>query len=217
MLTKSINNLDLHECNEETNLSVEYTTDDMDALVIPSGVNCNVKGINLKELGYELNGSLYVIQHILNYDYLWPEVRVKGGAYGCSLTLSISGDVVLGSFSDPNVSNTYNVYDKIAEYLEHFNPSKEEFTSYLIGTIAKVDQPASVYSKISTADKNLLCGISAERLEKLKEEILNTTIDTIKSYSDLFKKMAQQSIVFTVGNEDKINEYGHFTSVRKLV
>lgn len=217
LLTESTNNLELYDDNNSNNLNVEYIKDDMDALVIPSGVNCNVKGINLTELGYELNGSLYVVQHILNYDYLWPEVRVKGGAYGCSLTLSISGDVVLGSFSDPNVSNTYDVYNRIAEYLEQFNPSEEEFTSYLIGTIAKVDQPASIYSKISTADKNLLCGISVERLEKLKEEILNTTVDKIKSYADLFKKMAKQSIIFTVGNEEKITEFNQFSVIRKLV
>ena len=198
-------------------LKVSYQNERIDALVVPSGVNCNVKGINLKDLGYELNGSLYVVQHILNYDYLWPEVRVKGGAYGCSLSLSISDDIIFGSFSDPNVLNTYNVYDNVANYLENFNPTEEEFTSYLIGTIAKIDPPASIYSKVCSADKNLLCNVTIKRLENLKKEILNTTVETVKSYASLFKKIAQLSILCTVGNEDKISEYDRLEIVKKLV
>ena len=217
LLTDAVNKLELNDENFEAVMNVEYKVEDFDALVIPSGVNCNAKGINLKDLGYGLNGSLYVVQHILNYDYLWPEVRVKGGAYGCSLTLSISDDIVLGSFSDPNVVNTYNVFDNVAQYLEQFNPTIEEFNSYLIGTIAKIDPPASTYSKVCTADKNLLCGISIERLETLKEEILNTTVETVRSYASVFRKIAQQGIVFTVGNEEKIAEYNKITGIKKLV
>ena len=217
LLTEASYKLDLVEDVVKPELKVSYPKEKSDALIIPSGVNNNVKGINLKDLGEELNGSLYVIQHILNYDYLWPEVRVKGGAYGCSLSLSISNDILFGSFSDPNVENTYNVYDSVSSYLEEFDPTEDEFNSYLIGTIAKIDPPASIYSKIATADKNLLCNITLERLEKLKEEILQTKISTIKSYAPLFKKIAQLSILFTVGNEEKIKEYSRIIDVKKLV
>ena len=209
--------LELSDKDVQPALKVSYQNEAIDALVIPSGVNCNVKGVNLNNLGYKVNGSLYVLQHILNYDYLWPEVRVKGGAYGCSLSLSISDDIIFGSFSDPNVINTYEVYDNTSIYLENFNPTEEEFISYLIGTVAKIDPPASTYSKIAGADKNMLCNLSIERLERLKKEILETRIDDIKSYSSLFKKIAQLSILCTVGNEEKINEYSRLENIKKLV
>ena len=217
LLTKEIDNLELMENVVLDKLNVSYSKDKFDALIVPSKVNCNVKGINLKDLGYELNGSLYVVQHILNYDYLWPEVRVKGGAYGCSLSLSISDDIVFGSFSDPNVENTYEVYDNTAKYLEEFNPTAEEFHSYLIGTVAKIDHPTSVYSKVVSADKNELCNITKDRLEKLKQEILTTTIDDVKSYSTLFKKIAQLSVLFTVGNENMIDECKCILNSKKLI
>ena len=217
LLTEATKELKLEESVLDNELNISYEKLESDALIIPSGVNCNVKGMNLTDLGKELDGSLYVIQHILNYDYLWPEVRVKGGAYGCSLSLSISNDILFGSFSDPNVANTYNVYDSVATYLEEFNPNIDEFNSYLIGTIAKVDPPASIYSKIATSDKNLLCNITLERLEKVKSEILSTDINTVKSYASLFRKIAQQSILFTVGNENKIREFDKIKVVKKLV
>lgn len=217
LLTKSAFELNFDDEQLSPQLKASYPTEKYDALVIPSGVNNNVKGMNLNDLGLELNGSLYVIQHILNYDYLWPEVRVKGGAYGCSLSLSVSNDILFGSFSDPNVENTYNVYDEVSKYLENFDPTTEEFNSYLIGTIAKIDPPASIYSKIATSDKNLLCNITLQRLEKVKSEILNTSVDTIKSYAPVFKKIAQLSHLFTVGNEEKINQYSRINNVKKLV
>lgn len=217
LLEKELANFALLENEPIKQLTVSYSKDSLDGLVIPSKVNCNVKGINLSDLGYHLNGSLYVVQQILNYDYLWPEVRVKGGAYGCSLSLSISDDVIFGSFSDPNVKNTYEVYDATADYLASFDPTEEEFTSYLIGTVAKIDPPASIYSKVVSSDKNLLCNITKERLETLKEEILNTTVEKVRSYADLFKKIAQLSHLFTVGNEEKMEECKHITNTKKLV
>ena len=54
-------------------------------------------------------------------------------------------------------------------------------------------------------------------IRDLKEEILNTTVDTIRSYSKLFKEIAQQAIIFTVGNEEKISEYDKILAVKKLV
>ena len=217
LLEEATFNLQLEEASINNALKVSYEPESIDGIIIPSGVNYNVKGVNLNNLGYKLNGSLYVVQHIINYDYLWPEVRVKGGAYGCSLSLSISDDIILGSYRDPNCINTYNVYDNIANYLENFDCTEEEFTSYLIGTIAKIDPPASVYNKICAADKNFMCNISIERLEKLKKEILETTIDNVKSYAPLFKKIAQLSILCTIGNEEKISEYDRLENVKKLV
>ena len=217
LLQEAVSKLELSSEKLPLQLTATAEKDICDALAIPSSVNCNVKGINLKDLGYKLNGELYVIQHILNYDYLWPEVRVKGGAYGCSLSLSISDDILFGSFSDPNVKNTYEVYDDVNKYLEEFNPTLEEFNSYLIGTIAKVDPPVSVYSKITTADKNILCSISRERMEKIKEEILATTVEKVRGYSSLFKKIAQLSNLCSVGNESKINEYSRLTKIQKLI
>ena len=209
--------LELEDSKLDNVLKVSYQSETIDGIIIPSGVNYNVKGVNLNNLGFELNGSLYVLQHIINYDYLWPEVRVKGGAYGCSLSLSISDDIIFGSYRDPNCINTYNVFDSASNYLENFDPTEEEFTSYLIGTIAKIDPPASIFSKVCTADKNLMCNISVERLEKLKKEILETTVETIKSYAQLFKKIAQLSILCTVGNEEKICEYDRLENVKKLI
>ena len=208
--------LELEDDLVEHTLNVTIKSQIDDALIIPSGVSNNVKGINLKDLGEKANGKLTVVSHILNFDHLWPEVRVKGGAYGCSLSISKSSDLVFSSFSDPNVENTFAAYDACSEYLENFNPTEEEFESYIIGAIAKVTTPGSNVVKINLADSNYINNTSKEESEKLLEEILNTTVEDVKSYSKLFKLVGQLAKEFSVGNEEMISKYPRLEKTIKL-
>ena len=66
--------------------------------------------------GYEYTGALRLLRIILSYDYLWINVRVKGGAYGCMNTFLRSGESYFVSYRDPNLSDTLDVYDRIPEY-----------------------------------------------------------------------------------------------------
>jgi Zn-dependent M16 (insulinase) family peptidase len=202
------------EVNYSLNVAIKNSIND--ALIIPSGVSNNIKGINLKDLGEEMNGKLTVVSHILNFDHLWPEVRVKGGAYGCSLSVGKSNDLIFSSFSDPNVSNTFEVYNQASEYLENFNPTLEEFESYIIGAVAKVTTPGSNVVKINQADSHYINETTPEESERLIEEILNTTIEDVKGYSKLFKKVSQLAKEYSVGNEEAITKYPRLEKVSKL-
>ena len=172
--------------------------------------------INLKDLGEELNGQLHVVQQILNFDYLWPEIRVKGGAYGANFQLTSSLDTLFTSYCDPNVENTYNVYENTATYLENLEATEEEFNSYLIGTMAKFDSPVSNFVKILIADNNLFRENTKEKRELIKKQALSTKLDDVKAYSKLFKKISQLSKVFTIGNETKIKEYSRLEKIENL-
>ena len=57
-------------------------------------------------------GALRVARHLLNYDYLWNEVRVKGGAYGVACQFQREGDGYFTSYRDPNLSSTIDVYER---------------------------------------------------------------------------------------------------------
>ena len=72
--------------------------------------------------GYEYTGALRLLRIILSYDYLWINVRVKGGAYGCMNTFLRSGESYFVSYREPNLSDTLDVYDIIPEYIKSFSP-----------------------------------------------------------------------------------------------
>ena len=70
---------------------------------------------NLENINESFKGSAVVLTQIVNYDYLWAEIRVKGGAYGCGLSIGRNNNVSLGSYRDPNVKNTYEVFNNIVK------------------------------------------------------------------------------------------------------
>lgn len=97
--------------------------------------------------GYEYTGALRLLRIILSYDYLWINVRVKGGAYGCMNTFLRSGESYFVSYRDPNLSDTLDVYDRIPEYIKSFSPDERDMTKYIIGTFSALDTPMNPEAK----------------------------------------------------------------------
>lgn len=97
--------------------------------------------------GYEYTGALRLLRVILSYDYLWINVRVKGGAYGCMNTFLRSGESYFVSYRDPNLSDTLDVYDRIPEYIKNFSPDERDMTKYIIGTFSALDTPMNPEAK----------------------------------------------------------------------
>ena len=186
-----------------------------DALVIPSGVSYNAFAYNLKELGETFTGKYLVLSHIVTYDYLWAEIRVKGGAYGNALVISNNGDISFGSYRDPNVVNTYKVFSNAWRYLANFKANRDEFKSYIIGTMGNFDSPSSTPSLINTWDINYINGFSKQDKVNLKNEVLNTKIGEVRKCRRIFKKMRKLASIYTIGNEAKIKEYP-FKNVKSI-
>ena len=97
-----------------------------EGVMTPGDVQYCAEGYNMAELGFGYDGATAVMKTILATDYLWNRIRVLGGAYGAILTIRPNGTFLLSSYRDPNLENTYKVYDGMAEYLEKFDPSRRE-------------------------------------------------------------------------------------------
>ena len=110
--------------------------------------------------GYEYTGALRLLRIILSYDYLWINVRVKGGAYGCMNTFLRSGESYFVSYRDPNLSDTLDVYDRIPEYIKSFSPDERDMTKYIIGTFSALDTPMNPEAKGSRSLSAYLEGIT---------------------------------------------------------
>lgn len=50
---------------------------------------------NYREAGYDYTGALRILKVIMSYEYLWVNVRVKGGAYGCMSGFGRNGNSYL--------------------------------------------------------------------------------------------------------------------------
>ena len=176
-----------------------------EAFIIPSLVQYVVKAGNFKKAGYNYNGHMKVLENILNSDYLWPELRVKGGAYGGAVSFT-SDEVLFYSYRDPNLKETLNTFNEVVNYLKKFKASDKEMTNYIIGTIGNMDHLTDPNAIGVLGDNMYFSGTTQMDIQKLRNEVLSTTDVDIKNFADLLENVIKQNLHCVVGSESKINE-----------
>lgn len=175
-----------------------------EGLLTQGNVQYVAKGGNFKRDGFEYSGALNVLETIAGFDYLWNNVRVKGGAYGVFSNFRKDGGVYIVSYRDPNIKDTLKVYDNMYKYLKNFNTSEREMTKYIIGTIRKLDYPLTNSMKGEVSEGNYFTGTTYEDLQKERDEVLKTDINTIRNLSKMIEKLMEQDYISVLGNENKI-------------
>ncbi len=178
-----------------------------EAFLTASSVQFVGKGANLYELGMEYSGKFDVLNAVLRTCFLWDRVRVQGGAYGSQSSFdSYSGDYGLVSYRDPNLTETLDIYDQIADYIENLGISEKELTKVLIGCVGRLDPPMTPDRKGSTSMIEYLTGKTYELKQKRRDELLSTRVEDIKSFASLFRKIKESGSICVLGNEEKINK-----------
>jgi Zn-dependent M16 (insulinase) family peptidase len=162
-------------------------------------------------------GALKVLKVLLSYDYLWLNIREKGGAYGCMMNFSQNGNTYIVSYRDSNLSKTYEVYKHIPEYLKNLSIDEKDIISYIIGAVKELDMPMTPYSKGAHSFSCHMSGITEKDIQKERDEVLGTTKDTLISLSSLMEAVLKQRNICTIGNEEKIESEKHvFDAVKSL-
>lgn len=161
---------------------------------------------NFAKAGYEYTGALKVLKTILSYDYLWINVRVKGGAYGCMCGFSgVDGDAYFTSYRDPNLRETNQIYEKVVDYIANFTADERDITKYIIGTFSTLDTPLTPQSKGKRSLSMYLAGVTEEELQKERDQVLNVTMDDIRALHKEVKAVIDAGYICVIGNEEKIN------------
>jgi len=161
---------------------------------------------NFADKGYQYTGALRILRIIMSYDYLWNNVRVKGGAYGCGNNYTRNGDCYLTSYRDPNLKNTLVIFKNIPKYIKNFNADDRDMTKFIIGTISEMDTPLTYSSRGTRSYSAYMCNITFEMLQKERTEVLSANQETIRGLADLVKSALDDNHICVIGNEDKVDE-----------
>ena len=156
--------------------------------------------------GYAYHGTLKILKMILSYEYLWMNIRVKGGAYGCMSSFLRTGDSYFVSYRDPNLAKTNAVYEKIPEYVASFDPDERDMTKYIIGTISGKDVPRTPQMKGSVSKTAYFCGVTEEMLQKERDQILNASAEDIHALAEIIEAVLAADQICVVGSESKVAE-----------
>ncbi len=173
---------------------------------------------NFVRKGFAYTGALEILKVIMGYDYLWINLRVKGGAYGCMNGYRRDGEGFFVSYRDPHLKRTLDVFKGIPDYIRSFQADEREMTKYIIGTISNQDVPKTPKMKGSLSAAAYFSGLTDEMRQKERDQILDATPEDIRALAPLVEAILSEESLCVVGSETAIEkEKDLFYSVRPLI
>ncbi|MBR6807694.1 MAG: insulinase family protein [Clostridia bacterium] len=162
---------------------------------------------NLSLKGYNCDGRYQILSSVLKNDYLYPEIRMKGGAYGYSCSFSVnSGNVAMVTYRDPCLVESLNVFKNSAEYIKNLSLTEDELKRHIIGTFGRLDRPMSAYIKVSRALALWMSGRTYDDILRDRTAMMNVTESELRTLSPSLRDTINLSHVCVIGNEEKLRE-----------
>ncbi|EGK58407.1 M16 family peptidase [Centipeda periodontii DSM 2778] len=176
-----------------------------EGLMTQSRVQYVAKGANFIKLGYEYTGVLRVLETLLRYDYFWTRIRVQGGAYGAMTQFNRNGFMIFSSYRDPNLAETFTVFDETADYVRAFDVSDREMDKFIIGTMSSVDTPFTPQMKGDIAATFHLRNITWEDRQRAREEILTAQQEDVRALAPMIEAAMRENVCCVLGGEEKVH------------
>jgi len=181
------------------------------------GVLYNTTSFDYQKNGLAYHGKYQVLKTIINLEYLWNQVRVQGGAYGCGCQFMRSGFSYFYSYRDPRLTETYDIFKGLAQQIEHFDADKREMIKYILGTINTLDQPKTNMEQLNHAIGRFYKQLTDADFLQERTEILQTTAADIRDCADLLRCVDCENVC-SIGKEQKIKENeNQFTRIESLI
>ncbi len=181
-------------------------SDENEAFLTPGQVQYVAKAFNFHRVGHVYSGKLMVLSKILSLDYLWNRIRVQGGAYGAGISFNMNGNVFMGSYRDPNLSESLQVYDEAEDYVRQFKASDRDISKYIIGTIGDLDHPMTPSMKGGAATTDYLTHLTQDEKQQKRDDVLSITVEDIRQFADLVHDSMNANRYCVIGSAAKINE-----------
>ena len=177
-----------------------------EALIFASQVQFVARCGNFRRKGLPYTGAFKVLKVLMGYDYLWNQVRVKGGAYGCMCGFRRNGDCFFVSYRDPHLQETIEVYEGAPEFIRNFDADERTMTKYVIGAVGDMDIPMSPKQRATYSMAAYLSRISYEMMQQERDEVLSAKPEDIRALGDQIEAVLSDQCLCVVGGEGKIRE-----------
>ena len=161
---------------------------------------------DFKSDGFEYSGTMRVAKNILSYEYLWTQIRVLGGAYGCGGAANQNGEAFFMTYRDPNLKRSIDVFNGVPEFLGSFDADDREMDKYVIGTIGDMDIPLNAKDKGERSLNAYITGTSYEQIQRYRDEVLNAKPEDIRKLADPFRAALDKDNICVIGSESAIDE-----------
>ncbi|MBQ9513254.1 MAG: insulinase family protein [Lachnospiraceae bacterium] len=208
----------LHKAPARTGEIVFHAKDRKEAFMTGGQVQYVCRAGNFLKKGHPFTGALRVLKVILGYDYLWNNIRVKGGAYGCGSAFARTGDAYFTTFRDPHLSRSIEVFEDAPAYIRALQVDERAALKYVIGALSELDMPKTPAGKGAYGMSAYLSHVSMEMLQKEREELMNVNEETIHALADYIDAFLADESLAVVGSAVKVEEKKElFDKVEQLI
>ncbi|MBQ3789582.1 MAG: insulinase family protein [Lachnospiraceae bacterium] len=188
-----------------------------EAFTTPGQVQYVALAGNFKKHGFQYTGALRALKVMMGYDYLWQNIRVKGGAYGCMSSFRRNGDAYFVTYRDPHLLRSLDIFRKAAEYIRTFHADERTLTQYIIGAVSDLDTPKTPSTKGAASMYARMIGLTQEMIQKGRDELLDVTEEDFRALADIIDAFVSDGQVCVVGNAEKVKQHNDlFTHVEPL-
>ena len=185
-------------------LYVPRPADKHEAFVIPSDVSYLALATDPRVLDIETNGVWSVAANALSYDYLWNEIRVKGGAYGCGFRAGSKRQAGFYTYRDPEIDASLARIKAAGAWLERFEPDADAFEGFIVSCVSGMDAPLKPYALTKRRNAEYFCKMDAGERERRRAEILAATPEQLRALGAEVTRVAQEAPACVFASRDAI-------------
>lgn len=173
-----------------------------EAFIVPSDVCYAAQGFDRRITGTPYTGSWQVAARALSYDYLWNEVRVKGGAYGAGFQAARTGTLRFYSYRDPHLDETLARFDEAAAWLARFEPEEAEMEGYVVSTVAGFDTPLKPRARARRQDGDHFGGRTPAARTQTRREMVETGAADMRALAPTLEDVLARKARCAFGSKD---------------
>lgn len=185
-------------------LAVPAPRDRHEAFVIPSDICFAARACDPRRLGIDVTGAWAVAANALSYDYLWNEIRVKGGAYGCGFRAAGERQAAFYTYRDPAIDPSIERVARAGEWLGSFEPDEAAFEGFIVSCVSGMDAPVKPYALTKRRNTTYLAGLDPHAREKRRAQMLAATPGELRSLGADVTRIAAESPTCVFGGRDVI-------------
>ena len=185
-------------------LVVPEPRDRHEAFVIPSDICFAARACDPRRLGIDVTGAWAVAANALSYDYLWNEIRVKGGAYGCGFRAAGERQTAFYTYRDPAVDPSIERMERAGAWLGSFEPDEAAFEGFIVSCVSGMDAPVKPYALTKRRNTTYLAGLDPHAREERRAQMLAATPGKLRSLGADVTRIAAESPTCVFGGRDVI-------------
>lgn len=185
-------------------LVVPEPRDRHEAFVIPSDICFAARACDPRRLGIDVTGAWAVAANALSYDYLWNEIRVKGGAYGCGFRAVGERQTAFYTYRDPTVDPSIERMERAGAWLGSFEPDEAAFEGFIVSCVSGMDAPVKPYALTKRRNTTYLAGLDPHAREERRAQMLAATPGELRSLGADVTRIAAVSPTCVFGGRDVI-------------